>query len=170
MESVILVDERDRVLGMEEKLKAHRDGGKLHRAISVFIFNSAGEMLIQRRDGSKYHAPGMWSNACCTHPRKDESPEEAAHRRLREEMGFDCILKKVLKLVYKADVGKGLTEHEFDHIFIGEFDGQPKPERGEVSDFRWISIQELEADMEKNPDIYTPWFRILLQRLLKVID
>jgi isopentenyl-diphosphate Delta-isomerase len=170
MEFVVLVDEKDHAVGVEEKMNAHRDGGKLHRAVSAFVFNSNGDMLLQKRDDSKYHAPGKWSNACCTHPREGESPDEAVHRRLREEMGFDCELKKVLEVVYKASVGGGLTEHEFDHVFTGTYDGEPKPARGEVAEVKWMGIPELKADVEANPAEYTPWFLILLPKLLKVMD
>ena len=170
MEFVVLVDSRDKALGVEEKMKAHQNGGKLHRAVSAFIFNSNKELLVQKRADSKYHAPGKWSNTCCTHPREGESPEEAVHRRLREEMGFDCEMKKVLELVYKANVGEGLTEHEFDHVFVGTYDGEPQPVRGEVSEVKWAAIGELKADMNNNPTHYTPWFLILLPKLLKVID
>jgi isopentenyl-diphosphate delta-isomerase len=165
MEKVVLVDEQDLPVGTEEKLKAHRDGGVLHRAISVFIFNSSGELLLQRRALEKYHAPGLWSNACCTHPKPGEKPGEAAHRRLQEELGFDCPLKKVAEVTYRADVGGGLTEHEFDHVFFGRFDGDPDPDPREVSGTRWVSLGELKESMKKRPGGYTPWFRILLGRL-----
>ena len=167
MEEVILVDEDDNQIGTEEKLKAHMDGGKLHRAVSVFIFNSKGEMLLQQRAAGKYHAPGLWSNACCTHPRPGETVEEAASRRLKEEMGFTCPLKKIFTTVYEADVGGGLTEHEFDHVFGGSFDGEPDPDPEEVSEFKWMSPEELVKDMSEDPEKYTPWFRILLQKLNK---
>jgi isopentenyl-diphosphate delta-isomerase len=169
MEMVVLVDENDKELGTEEKLKAHQDGGKLHRAVSAFIFNSKGKMLLQKRAYSKYHAPGLWSNACCTHPRPGETPEEAVHRRLREEMGFDCLMKEVLGTVYEADVGRGLTEREFDHLFVGIFDGRLAPNREEVSDFRWSKLEELKAGVKNNPAHYAPWFRILLPKLLEAM-
>ena len=165
MEEVVLVDEQDNEVGTEEKLRVHMDGGKLHRALSVFIFNSDGKMLLQKRADGKYHAGGLWTNACCTHPRPGESPEDAAHRRLKEEMGFDCPIKKAFTTVYGADVGGGLTEKEFDHVFIGEFDGDPEPDPEEASEFKWIDMAELLDDVERNPDKYTPWFRVLLPQL-----
>ncbi len=170
MEYVVLVDENDREIGIEEKIKAHENGGKLHRAFSIFIFNKNGKMLLQRRALTKYHAPGLWSNTCCSHPRPGEEVEKAAHRRLREEMGFDCELKWLFATIYKADVGNGLTEWEYDHVFIGTFDGEPEPNPEEVCEWKWISIEELVEDVKKKPEKYTPWFRILLPKVLDFIN
>lgn len=169
MEKVVLVDEQDREIGTEEKLKAHMDGGKLHRAISVFVFDSKHRLLLQKRAAGKYHAPNLWSNTCCTHPRPGESPEDAASRRLDEEMGIRCRLQKIAEKIYKADVGGGLTEYEYDHMFIGFSDSKPKPNPEEVSDYKWVSLEELQADIEKNPESYTPWFRILLPIFLEEV-
>ena len=166
-EYVILVDEKDNETGLEEKMKAH-EGGKLHRAFSIFIFNPEGKMLLQKRAESKYHCGGLWTNACCSHPRKGETVMEAAHRRLKEEMGFDCELKEAFSFVYKAKFGNGLTEHEYDHVFTGVYGGpEPIPDKNEVDDFKWIGMIELEKDVSANPDKYTPWFKIALKRLLK---
>ncbi|RLJ08338.1 MAG: isopentenyl-diphosphate delta-isomerase [Candidatus Aenigmatarchaeota archaeon] len=166
MEKVILVDEKDNEIGTEEKIKAHQNGGKLHRAFSIFIFNSQGQMLIHRRAAIKYHSPGLWTNACCSHPRPGESLKEAVHRRLKEEMGFDCELEESFSFIYKADVGNGLTEWEFDHVFTGRFDGEPEPNPEEVDDWKWMNIDELKKDIEQNPEKYTPWFRIAFERVV----
>ncbi|RLJ08892.1 MAG: isopentenyl-diphosphate delta-isomerase [Candidatus Aenigmatarchaeota archaeon] len=166
MEKVILVDEKDNEIGTEEKIKAHQNGGKLHRAFSIFIFNSQGQMLIHRRAAIKYHSPGLWTNACCSHPRPGESLKEAVHRRLKEEMGFDCELEESFSFIYKADVGNGLTEWEFDHVFTGRFDGEPEPNPKEVDDWKWMNIDELKKDIEQNPEKYTPWFRIAFERVV----
>jgi len=166
MEKVILVDEKDNEIGTEEKIKAHQNGGKLHRAFSIFIFNSQGQMLIHKRAKTKYHSPGLWTNACCSHPKPGESLKEAVHRRLKEEMGFDCELEEVFNFIYKADVGNGLTEWEFDHVFIGRFDGEPKPSPEEVDEWKWMNIDELKKDIEQNPEKYTPWFRIAFERVV----
>ncbi len=164
-EFVVLVDENDNEIGAEEKIKAHQNGGKLHRAISVFVFNSKNELLLQRRALTKYHSPGLWANTCCSHPRPGESIEHAARRRLNEEMGFTCDLKEVFSLIYKAEVGNGLTEHEYDHIFIGFWEGVPKPNPEEVCEWRWSNMDEIERDMKENPGKYAPWFRILFPRV-----
>ena len=166
MEKIILVDEKDNEIGTEEKIKAHQNGGKLHRAFSIFIFNSQGQMLIHKRAKTKYHSPGLWTNACCSHPKPGESLKEAVHRRLKEEMGFDCELEEVFNFIYKADVGNGLTEWEFDHVFIGRFDGEPEPNPEEVDDWKWMNIDELKKDIEQKPEKYTPWFRTAFERVV----
>jgi len=165
MEKVILVNEKDEEIGVEEKIKAHREG-KLHRAFSIFIFNKKGELLIQKRAKSKYHSGGLWSNTCCSHPRPKEGLMEAAKRRLKEEMGIECELKEIFKLIYKVKVGK-LIEHEIDHVFVGKFDGKPKPNKKEVEGWKWVSLKELEKDMKENPEKYTEWFKIILPKLIK---
>ncbi|MGC8710423.1 MAG: isopentenyl-diphosphate Delta-isomerase [Candidatus Micrarchaeia archaeon] len=166
-EKVILVDEKDNEIGTEEKMKAHTNGGKLHRAISIFVFNRNGELMLQQRAFTKYHAKGKWTNTVCTHPRPGESVAAAAHRRLAEEMGFDCDLREVFSFVYTADVGSNLTENEYDHVFFGEYDGEPKPNPAEAASWKWIKLEELKEDVAKNPDNYTPWLRIMLDRVLK---
>lgn len=145
-------------------MDVHRQG-KLHRAFSIFIFNSKGDMLIQQRDTGKYHCGGLWSNTCCSHPRSDEILEGAIHRRLEEEMGFDCDLHKVFKFTYKAEFSNGLTEHETDHVFVGVCDKTPVLNKEEAMDYRWISVPDLLEDISKNPDKYTPWFKIALEKL-----
>ncbi len=164
-ERIILVDERDNEVGSEEKMKAHQNGGKLHRAFSIFVFNGKGEMLLQKRAAGKYHCGGMWTNTCCSHQRPDESLEQAAHRKLKQEMGFDTKLKEIFSFIYKASFDNGLTEHELDHVFAGRFDGKPEPNPEEASDFEWLGIDKLKKDVAKNPGKYTPWFRVVLGRV-----
>lgn len=166
MKQIILVDENDKELGVGEKIEVHKQG-KLHRAFSVFVLNSRGQMLLQKRARSKYHSGGLWSNACCGHPRPEEDLEKAAHRRLKEEMGFGCEMDKVFSFIYKTPVDNGLTEHEYLHVFIGKFDGEQKPDPGEVEDTRWVGIDELQKDISENPSDYTPWFLLSLPRVVE---
>ena len=165
-ERVILVDENDKVIGTEEKLKAHQNGGKLHRAFSIFIFNSKGEMLLQKRAKSKYHFGGLWTNACCSHPNPDKPLEDTVHKKLEQEMGFDTDLKETFTFIYKAEPENNLTEHELDHVFIGKFDGEPKINPEEADEWKWINIEELQKDIKENPEKYTPWFKIALGRVI----
>jgi isopentenyl-diphosphate delta-isomerase len=166
-DELILVDEHDNAVGFETKLRAHEAGGKLHRAFSVFIFNRAGEMLLQRRAVTKYHFGGLWTNACCSHPRRGEETLDAAHLRLRHELGFDTDLRELFASVYRAeDPTSGLTEHEFDHVFVGEFDGMPRPNPDEVGEWKWVSPVGLIADVRANPQSYTPWFSLVVGRVL----
>lgn len=160
---VVLVDKNNKKVGVEEKMKAHIEG-KLHRAFSVFVFNSKGELLIQQRAKEKYHCPRLWANTVCSHPRIHESYAKATHRRLNEEMGFDCKLTKKFCFTYKAIFDNGLTEHEYDCVFEGKFDGTPRPNPSEVMDFRWISMKDLKKDIEKNPEKYAEWFKIALRK------
>lgn len=165
-EQVVLIDEKDTVLGTMGKMQAHREG-VLHRAFSVFVFNSKGETLLQQRALDKYHSPGLWTNTCCSHPREDESYAEAAHRRIREEMGFDCELKEKFHFIYRADVGKGLIEHELDHVFIGYFNGTPNLNPQEVYNYKWISLQDLQKEIFEHPEQYTEWFKIILKEYIQ---
>jgi isopentenyl-diphosphate delta-isomerase len=165
MDRIILVDEKDREVGEGEKLEVHRKG-LLHRAFSIFIFNSRGELLLQKRAEGKYHSGGLWTNTCCSHPRAGENLEDAAHRRLKEEMGFDCPLREAFSFVYKARFGNGLTEHELDHVFIGHYDRNPKPNPEEYEGWKWISLGELKEDVTKNPEKYTYWLRACLDRVI----
>ncbi len=165
-EQLILVDEHDNVVGFDEKLAVHRDGGRLHRAFSIFIYNSEGQMLLQRRARAKYHFGGLWTNACCSHPRRGELLEEAAHQRLKFELGFDTHLDEALSFIYKSeDPQSGLVEHEFDHVFVGHFDGNPAPNPDEVEAIQWIDVAELQANLKRNASQYTPWFRIAMEML-----
>ncbi|MCX6767309.1 MAG: isopentenyl-diphosphate Delta-isomerase [Candidatus Micrarchaeota archaeon] len=168
MEQVVLVDEKDREIGTGEKMAVHREG-KLHRAFSIFVFNSKGELMIHRRAKEKYHSGGLWTNTCCSHPRPGEKLEEAVHRRLKEEMGLDCPLKEVFHFVYKVKFGNGLFEHELDHVFTGKYDGNPKPDPEEVEDWKWVGMLELEKDVKKNPDNYTYWFKAALPKLVSFL-
>lgn len=165
MEEVILVDRDDRETGLMEKMQAHREA-ELHRAFSVFLLNDENEVLLQQRALAKYHCGGMWTNACCSHPRAGETLQAAVDRRLEEEMGIVCDTKWVYSFIYKADVGQGLYEHEFDHVFFGRFSGTPRPDKNEVSDWTYVTIAELKKDVKVNPGKYTPWFKIILAEVI----
>lgn len=167
-ELVQLVDEKDRELGTMEKMEAHVKGA-LHRAISVFLFNSNGDMILQQRASSKYHSPGLWSNACCTHPRPGELPKDAAVRRLQEEMGLSCSITYKTSVLYRTNVGDGLTEHELDHIFTGVYDDHPVINESEVSSWKYMSRESIDENIVKSPDIFTPWFPILYNKLKPII-
>jgi isopentenyl-diphosphate delta-isomerase len=158
-EEVILVDESDKPRGVMEKMEAHRRA-LLHRAFSVFIFNSRGEMLLQQRAEEKYHSAGLWTNACCSHPRPGEDTREAALRRLQEELGFTTNLEKLFEFTYRTAYDNGLTEFEFDHVFVGIYDQDISPDRTEVSDYRYRSLPEIEADLLFAPATFTSWFQL----------
>ncbi len=168
-EFVVLVDQDDQKLGLMEKQQAHI-AGLLHRAFSVFVFNSKGELMIQQRAASKYHSPTLWTNTCCSHPRDNETYEQAAHRRLEEEMGFDCELEYKFNFIYKAHLENDLIEHELDHVFIGTFDDEPKLNPDEVMAYRWVELDDLKKDMEKNPQNYTAWFKIIFEHYVSYIE
>lgn len=161
---VVVVDEKDNVLGTEEKLKAHQNGGILHRAFSLFLFNSKGEMLLQQRAFSKYHCGGLWTNACCSHPLLEKSVEDFARERLQYEMGMGCNdIGFLYTFLYKKDFENGLTEHELDHVLFAVTDEEPNPSKHEVSDTQWISLEDLYEDLKNNPSQYTYWFRLICQ-------
>ena len=164
-ERVVLVDEQDRELGTAPKLQAHRDGA-LHRAVSVFLFNSKGEVLLQRRADSKYHSGGLWSNACCSHPRSGESPEVAASRRLEEEMGISVPLDFAFHFTYRCSFPGGLSEHEYDHVFVGRTDADPLPDSREVSGWRWEPVDDVAAELTSSPERFTAWFREPFEELV----
>jgi len=166
MIKIILVDKKDNEIGVGEKLKVHQEG-KLHRAFSIFIFNSKGEMLLQKRAKTKYHSPGLWTNTCCSHPGPNKNLEEEAKRRLKEEMGINCQLKEIFSFIYKVNLGS-LIEHEFNHVFIGKFNGKPIANSKEADDWEWINTKELKKDVRKNPGKYAYWFRLILDRVLKI--
>jgi isopentenyl-diphosphate Delta-isomerase len=168
-EFVVLVDREDNELGLMEKQQAHV-AGLLHRAFSVFIFNSNGELMLQQRAASKYHSPTLWTNTCCSHPRENESYLEAAHRRLVEEMGFDCDLNFKFNFIYKANLDNGLTEHELDYVFVGTFDDEPNLNKEEVMAYRWVEMEDLKKDIIKNPQNYTAWFKIIFDQYLSNIE
>lgn len=155
---VILVDLNDKQTGTMSKLKAHREA-RLHRAISVFIQNSRGEWLLQKRAHDKYHSSGLWTNTCCTHPYPGESNIDAATRRLTEEMGLSCELKELFSFIYREKLDNDLTEYEFDHVFTGISDDSPIINLKEVNDWKYIPFADLKKDIESNPSSYTVWFR-----------
>jgi len=164
-EEVVLVNEHNDILGYCEKLEAH-EKGLLHRAISVIVYNDKGEMLIQQRGLNKYHWAGIWSNTCCSHPRKDESFQHAAERRLFEELGFKTELKEAFHFIYKAfDEESGLTEHEYDTVFIGTYNAPFEFNKHEIEAINWIKPSALEHDIETHPDKYSFWFKIILKEL-----
>lgn len=165
---VILVDEQDRELGTLEKMEAHQKA-LLHRAISVFITNTKGEWLLQQRTLDKYHSKGLWTNTCCSHPMPGETTLQAAHRRLHEEMGLQSDLKEVFSFSYIQELENGLTEHEYDHVFVGVTDDIPEPHPDEVMDFKYISYSDLKKDIVQNPQNYTVWFRLIYERAGEII-
>jgi len=158
---VILVNSLDEEIGTMEKMEAHKKG-LLHRAFSVFVFNSKNELLIQKRALGKYHSEGLWTNTCCSHPSPSESILQAAERRLMEEMGMACELKSTFSFIYNVDLDQGLKEHELDHIVIGKSNNDPILNLDEASDFNWISIVDIKKDMSVFPAKYTSWFKIIL--------
>jgi len=158
-EQVILVDELDRPMGVMEKMEAHKKA-LLHRAFSVFIYNADGEMLLQRRALTKYHSGGLWTNACCSHPRPGEDTLQAALRRLKEELGFDTPLKEVLQFTYKTAFDNGLTEHEYDHVFIGIYDGIILPNSEEVAEYKYLPISGISTLLTAQPEKFTSWFHL----------
>ncbi len=168
MEKVILVDENDNTTGYADKMEAHRKA-LLHRAISVFIFNSKGEWLLQRRATSKYHSNGLWTNTCCTHPHPGETNIVAAYRRLKEEMRMECNLTEIFSFVYSEKLDNELTEYEFDHVFAGITDQLPSINPDEVMDWKYISYDDLQEDIKKNPQNYTVWFRQIIDRVNSVL-
>lgn len=165
MENVILVNERDEETGVMEKMEAH-EKALLHRAFSVFIFNEDGQMLLQQRAARKYHSAGLWTNACCSHPRPGEITIDAAKRRLYEELGFETELEKIFEFTYKANFDNGLTEHEFDHVFIGNYNGNIKPNPNEVSDYCYKSMEDVQQSLESHAHKYTVWFALAFPRIL----
>jgi len=166
-EMVILVDEHDNEIGLMEKQEAHVKA-LLHRAFSVMVFNDKGEMLLQQRALSKYHSGGLWTNTCCSHPRQGETTDQAAHRRLQEEMGFDCELKLHQTFIYKAPFDNGLTEHELDHVFIGTYNQDPHINPEEVNDFHWISLSELDQQLRNQPEKFTVWFKMIMDNYVRL--
>ena len=163
VEKVILVNEKDEQIGTMEKIEAH-EKALLHRAFSVFVFNENNELLLQQRALEKYHSPGLWTNTCCSHQRVGETNIEAGMRRLEEELGFTTNLKDSISFIYKAPFDNGLTEHEFDHILIGNYNEDPKPNPEEVAEFKWMKLEDVQKDMANNPEIYTEWFKIIFDK------
>ncbi len=161
-ELVVLVDEKDNQIGLMPKMEAH-EKAVLHRAFSVFIFNKEGELMLQQRAASKYHSPLLWTNTCCSHQRDGESNLQAGKRRLQEEMGFTAELKEIFSFVYKAPFDNGLTEHELDHVMIGNYEEMPNINKEEVEDYKWMPLAAVKTDIENNPSIYTEWFKIIFK-------
>lgn len=159
-----LVDENGRRTNTKEKLAVHRDGD-LHEAFSIFIFNLKGKMLIQKRAENKYHSGGLWTNACCSHPKHGENLESACRRRLKQEIGLSAKLKEAFTFQYQVKFDNGLTENEFDHVFVGFCDRDPKLNPEEASDFLWISRKELEEWVRRSPEEFTFWFKKIYQRV-----
>jgi len=168
-EHVILVDTNDKPIGLMPKLEAH-EKGVLHRAFSVFILNSHGELMLQQRALHKYHSPGLWTNTCCSHHRDGESNLVAGKRRLEEEMGFVAELREVTSFIYKAPFDNGLTEHELDHIMIGQYEGNPNINTEEVADWKWMSIEAVREDINVNPQQYTVWFMLIFEKFYEQIQ
>jgi isopentenyl-diphosphate delta-isomerase len=161
-ERVILVDEHDREVGSSEKLRAHLDGA-LHRAFSIFVFDAGGRLLLQKRARTKYHSGGLWSNTCCGHPRPGEETTAAARRRLREEMNFVCELREAFDFLYRAELEGALVEHEYDHVFVGEFEGTPAPDPSEVEEWKWMSMDELRRGLREQPAHYSYWLKVAFE-------
>lgn len=168
-ELVILVNEKDEQVGVMEKIEAH-EKALLHRAFSVFILNKNNEVMLQQRAAEKYHSPLLWTNTCCSHQRAGETNIEAGKRRLKEEMGFEVPLKDVFNFIYKAPFSNGLTEHEFDHVMIGYYDEEPNINPEEVEAWKWMSIENIKMDMEKHPESYTEWFKIIFSKFYHYIE
>jgi isopentenyl-diphosphate delta-isomerase len=169
MEEVILVDINDEPLGTMEKMEAHRKG-VLHRAFSVFLFNDKNEMLLQQRAITKYHSGGLWTNACCSHPRSGEQTEAAALRRLEEELGFTTPVTKIFDFHYDASFDNGLIEHEFDHVYVGTYTGKIKPNPSEVQDYCYKQMEEISATISSHPHKYTAWFCIAFPKVKEWLD
>lgn len=167
-EKVVLVNERDDVLGAEDKIRAHLVGS-LHRAFSIFILNHDDQLLLQRRAPNKYHSRGLWSNTCCGHPRPGETVEHASRRRLGEEMGFDTELRKLFSFIYYANLEEGLTEHEYDYVLVGRFNDVPKPDPDEVVDWRWADLKAISKELKSQPERYTYWFKASFDLFVRAI-
>jgi isopentenyl-diphosphate delta-isomerase len=159
LQQVILVNEQDEPTGTMEKIAAHKKG-LLHRAFSVFIFNSKGELLLQRRALNKYHSGGLWTNSCCSHPEPGEETPVAAQRRLQEEMGFTSPLEKIFDFIYKAEFDNGLTEYEFDHVFAGEYEGTIEYNKEEVMDYCYKSLRDVRSSLKEHPQKFSSWFQL----------
>lgn len=168
-EKVILVDQNDEQIGLMPKMEAH-EKGLLHRAFSVFVFNDKNELMLQQRAHSKYHSPGLWTNTCCSHQREGESNIAAGKRRLQEEMGFSTELNDTISFIYKAPFDNGLTEHEFDHILVGNFQQEPKLNLEEAAAWKWMALEDVKKDMIDNPSLYTEWFKIIFDKYYQTIQ
>ncbi|RED48261.1 isopentenyl-diphosphate Delta-isomerase [Seonamhaeicola aphaedonensis] len=168
-EKVILVNEQDEQIGLMPKMEAH-EKALLHRAFSVFIFNHKNELMLQQRALDKYHSPGLWTNTCCSHQRDGESNIEAGKRRLQEEMGFVTELKESISFIYKAPFDNGLTEHEYDHILLGKYEGEPIINENEVAHWKWMPLEDVRTDIKLNPQEYTAWFKVIFEKFYEHIN
>lgn len=167
-ELVILVDENDNQIGLMPKMEAH-EKAVLHRAFSVFVFNGKNELMLQQRALHKYHSPGLWTNTCCSHQRDGETNLEAGKRRLFEEMGFVTDLKETTSFIYKAPFENGLTEHEFDHILVGNYENDPLINKDEVASWKWVDLDLVKQNIEKSPELYTAWFKIIFEKYYQTL-
>ena len=165
---VILVDDKDQEIGQEDKKIAHQKGKK-HRAFSIIIFNSKGEMLIQKRAANKYHSGGLWSNTCCSHPRPGFPTLDEAQLRLNEEMGFTCAIKEIFHFSYETRFNSNMFENEIDHVFLGKYNGEVKINLEETSEYKWMSLNKLKEDMTNNPEHYTFWFKLIINKYANLI-
>lgn len=168
VENIILVDEQDNEVGLEEKIKCHLQQGILHRAFSVFIFNSKNELLLQKRSSKKMLWPLYWTNTCCSHQKHGEDFQTAGRRRLKEELGFDCLLKFLGKFQYQANYNNIGSENELCYVLSGKYNGQVKVDKNEIAEYKWIDFEELKKDVKKNPDKYTPWFKLELKKFFNL--
>ncbi len=168
-ELVILVDEQDKQIGLMPKMEAH-EKAVLHRAFSVFIFNENNEVMLQQRALHKYHSPGLWTNTCCSHQREGENNIEAGKRRLLEEMGFVVPLKETISFIYKAPFDNGLTEHELDHVLVGNYEGEPIINKDEVASWKWMPLEDVKSDIKQHPELYTAWFKIIFERFYSYLE
>lgn len=168
-DNVILVNEKDEPIGLMPKMEAH-EKAVLHRAFSVFVLNNKNEIMLQQRAHHKYHSPLLWTNTCCSHQREGESNIQAGSRRLDEEMGFQTELKELFHFIYKAPFDNGLTEHELDHVMIGYYNDAPNINTDEVEDWKWMPIEAVKTDMQKNPEIYTIWFKIIFDQFYHFLE
>lgn len=169
MNRIALVNQNDEIIGYAEKHEAHKRD-LMHRAFSIFIFNSEGLLMLQQRAFDKYHSPGLWTNTCCSHLPEGMEMEQAIHVRLIEEMGFDVDLQYLTKFHYRVEFSNGLTENEIDHIFVGFYNEQPNPDSSEVSGYKWISLPELKQDIEMNSDSYTYWLKHIIKNHYDELD
>jgi len=168
-EKVILVNEQNEQIGLMPKMEAH-EKALLHRAFSVFVFNDKNELMLQQRAAHKYHSPLLWTNTCCSHQRDGETNIEAGKRRLQEEMGFVVDLKESISFIYKAPFDNGLTEHEYDHVLLGHYSGEPDINTDEVASWKWMSIDAVKNDILNQPEIYTAWFKIIFDKFYEHIN
>lgn len=164
---IILVDSYDNETGTTDKESAHRQG-LLHRAFSVFLYDGK-RMLIQKRAENKYHSGGLWANTCCSHPRSNETLREAVIRRLEEETGISCSPEEIFSFVYRHRFNEELYEYEFDHVFLGKYEGEYRIDPEEISEMKWIDFDELERKLVECPDNFACWFRIAAPGVIRII-